>query len=120
MLLRDGGTPGLLRGRDCIQRLRRVNGLLRRVQKSVSFAVDLLHDGYCPVDLFLGDLLGSAPQHALIGGIAAEDAVIFESTEHLAGAAAGDGGDEFVEIVFWLDGETAEAEVDAIINTLAK
>ncbi len=31
-----------------------------------------------------------------------------------------DNGDEFVEIVFWLDGENAEAEVDAIIATLAK
>ena len=30
-----------------------------------------------------------------------------------------DNGDEFVEVVFWLDGETAEAEVEAIINTLA-
>ena len=31
-----------------------------------------------------------------------------------------DNGDEFVEIVFWLDGENAQAEVDAIIATLAK
>ena len=30
-----------------------------------------------------------------------------------------DNGDEFVEIVFWLDGETAEAEVEAILSTLA-
>ena len=31
-----------------------------------------------------------------------------------------DNGDEFIEIVFWLDGETAEAEVSAIMATLAK
>ena len=31
-----------------------------------------------------------------------------------------DNGDEFVEIVFWLDGETAEAEVAAILATLTK
>jgi hypothetical protein len=27
-------------------------------------------------------------------------------------------GDQYVEIVFWLDGETAEEEAQAIINTL--
>ena len=31
-----------------------------------------------------------------------------------------DNDDEFVEIVFWLDGENAEAEVEAIMATLAK
>ena len=31
-----------------------------------------------------------------------------------------DNGDEFVEVVFWLDGENAEAEVDALMATLAK
>ena len=31
-----------------------------------------------------------------------------------------DNGEEFVEIVFWLDGEDAEAEVEAIMATLAK
>ena len=31
-----------------------------------------------------------------------------------------DNGEEFVEIVFWLDGENAAAEVDAILATLAK
>ena len=30
-----------------------------------------------------------------------------------------DGGDEYVEIVFWLDGENADAEADAIIRTLS-
>ena len=30
-----------------------------------------------------------------------------------------DGGDEFVEVCFWLDGENADAEAKAIINTLA-
>ena len=30
-----------------------------------------------------------------------------------------DGGDEYVEICFWLDGDTADAEADAIIRTLA-
>ena len=29
-----------------------------------------------------------------------------------------DGGDEYVEICFWLDGENADAEADAIIRTL--
>lgn len=30
-----------------------------------------------------------------------------------------DGGDEYVEVCFWLDGENADAEAKAIINTLA-
>jgi hypothetical protein len=30
-----------------------------------------------------------------------------------------DGGDEYVEIVFWLDGENADAEADAIIRSLS-
>ncbi len=29
-----------------------------------------------------------------------------------------DGGDEYVEVVFWLDGDNADAEADAIIRTL--
>ena len=29
-----------------------------------------------------------------------------------------DGGDEYVEIVFWLDGESAQAEADQIMNSL--
>ena len=29
-----------------------------------------------------------------------------------------DGGEEYVEICFWLDGENADAEADAIIRTL--
>jgi len=29
-----------------------------------------------------------------------------------------DGGNEYVEVVFWLDGETADAEAEAIIRTL--
>ena len=31
-----------------------------------------------------------------------------------------DGGNEYVEVVFWLDGETADAEADAIIRTLKR
>ncbi len=31
-----------------------------------------------------------------------------------------DNGDYFVELVFWLDGDNAQAEVDAIMNTLKK
>ena len=30
-----------------------------------------------------------------------------------------EGGDDYVEIAFWLDGETAEEEAQAIINTLS-
>ncbi len=30
-----------------------------------------------------------------------------------------DGGDEYVEIVFWLDGDNADAEADAIVRTLS-
>ena len=29
-----------------------------------------------------------------------------------------DGGDEYVEIVFWLDGDNAQAEADQIMNSL--
>ena len=31
-----------------------------------------------------------------------------------------DGGNEYVEVVFWLDGDTADAEADAIIRTLKR
>ena len=29
-----------------------------------------------------------------------------------------DGGDEYVEIVFWLDGDSAQAEADQIMSSL--
>lgn len=43
-----------------------------------------------------------------------------EGTEYNTVTYMIDNGDEFVEIVFWLDGETAEAEVSAILATLSK
>ena len=43
-----------------------------------------------------------------------------DGTEYNVITYALEDGDEYVEVVFWLDGDTAEAEADAIINTLAK
>ena len=59
------------------------------------------------------------------GNINGIDVAWYRATETYEGASyqtltyALDGGDEYVEIAFWLDGETAEQEARAIIDTLA-
>ena len=44
----------------------------------------------------------------------------FEDEEYNVITYAFEDNGEYVEVAFWLDGDTAEAEVDAIINTLTK
>lgn len=45
---------------------------------------------------------------------------IYEDQKYVTITYALEDGDEYVEITFWLDGETAEEEAQAIINTLAR